>query len=127
MAATTYSVKFSSLSNLSNRKLPIKPYRVLSIHFTRPLPRFSSKHNRISAVTHHSNIPGDSSEEGLNLHDIRQSLIRQEDAIIIALLERSKSHNSTYGKDFFKIDEFNGSLDEYVVQGTEAVRAKVWK
>lgn len=66
-------------------------------------------------------------DDSLNLDGIRQTLIRQEDSIIFALLERSKYYYNvdTYKPDLFKIAGFGGSLVEYMVRETEKLHAKM--
>ncbi|CAN1146251.1 Chorismate mutase 1, chloroplastic [Linum perenne] len=63
----------------------------------------------------------------LTLDSVRRSLIRQEDSIIYGLLERSQyCHNAdTYNPDAFSMDDFHGSLVEYMVKETEKLHAKV--
>lgn len=63
----------------------------------------------------------------LTLESIRHSLIRQEDSIIFALLERAKyCYNAdTYDKNVFSVNGFHGSLVEYMVRETERLHAKV--
>ncbi|KAG5059514.1 hypothetical protein JHK87_000543 [Glycine soja] len=63
----------------------------------------------------------------LTLDGIRNSLIRQEDSIIVSLLERAKySYNAdAYDKDAFFMDGFNGSLVEYMVLQTEKLHSQV--
>ncbi|KAL5206576.1 hypothetical protein ABZP36_034785 [Zizania latifolia] len=63
----------------------------------------------------------------LTLNSIRRSLIQLEDTIIFNLLERSQfSYNpATYDLNASGIVGFNGSLIEYLVQGTEKLHAMV--
>ncbi|PKA65577.1 Chorismate mutase 3, chloroplastic [Apostasia shenzhenica] len=65
--------------------------------------------------------------EILTLDSIRHSLIRQEDSIIFALLERAKyCYNAdTYDRNVFSMNGFRGSLIEYMVRETEMLHAKV--
>ncbi|CAJ1947056.1 unnamed protein product [Sphenostylis stenocarpa] len=65
--------------------------------------------------------------EYLTLEQIRHSLIRLEDSIIFSLLERSQySYNEdTYDPDAFSMDDFHGSLVEYMLRETEKLHAKV--
>ncbi|GAU49642.1 hypothetical protein TSUD_284920 [Trifolium subterraneum] len=65
--------------------------------------------------------------DNLTLDHIRHSLIRQEDSIIFSLLERAQYcyNGDTYDPDAFSMDEFNGSLVEYMVRETEKLHAKV--
>ncbi|KAG5062804.1 hypothetical protein JHK85_003987 [Glycine max] len=62
----------------------------------------------------------------LILDGIRHSLIREEDSIIVSLLERAKySYNANaYDKDAFLVDGFSGSLVEYMVLETEKLHAQ---
>ena len=54
-------------------------------------------------------------------------MIREEDSIIVSLLERAKySYNANaYDKDAFLVDGFSGSLVEYMVLETEKLHAQV--
>ena len=63
----------------------------------------------------------------LILDGIRHSLIREEDSIIVSLLERAKySYDAdAYDKDAFFMDGFNGSLVEYMVLQTEKLHSQV--
>ncbi|KAH1261114.1 Chorismate mutase 3, chloroplastic [Glycine max] len=63
----------------------------------------------------------------LILDGIRHSLIREEDSIIVSLLERAKySYNANaYDKDAFLVDGFSGSLVEYMVLETEKLHAQL--
>ncbi|KAI0504800.1 hypothetical protein KFK09_015753 [Dendrobium nobile] len=63
----------------------------------------------------------------LTLESIRLALIRQEDSIIFALLERAKyCYNAdTYDRSVFSMNGFHGSLVEYMVKETERLHAKV--
>lgn len=65
--------------------------------------------------------------EILTLESIRNSLIRQEDSIIFALLERAKyCYNAdTYNSNVFSINGYHGTLVEYMVRETEKLHAKV--
>ncbi|KAK7307076.1 hypothetical protein VNO77_39818 [Canavalia gladiata] len=65
--------------------------------------------------------------KSLTLDSIRHSLIRQEDSIIFSLLERAQyAYNvDTYEDDGFFMNEFNGSLVEYMVWQTEKLHAQV--
>lgn len=65
--------------------------------------------------------------ESLTLDSIRHFLIRQEDSIIFALLERATYYYNadTYSKDLFSIDGFHGSLVEYMLKETEMLHAQV--
>jgi len=65
--------------------------------------------------------------EYLTLDQIRHSLIRLEDSIIFSLLERSQYayNEDTYDPDAFSMDEFHGSLVEYMLRETEKLHAKV--
>ncbi|KAG8049075.1 hypothetical protein GUJ93_ZPchr0009g1348 [Zizania palustris] len=63
----------------------------------------------------------------LSLNSIRRTLIQLEDTIIFNLLERSQfSYNpAAYDRNASGIVGFNGSLIEYLVQGTEKLHAMV--
>lgn len=65
--------------------------------------------------------------EPLTLANIRESLIRQEDTIIYALLQRAQfSFNApTYDVNSFSIPGFQGSLVEFMLKETETLHAKV--
>nr|XP_023912807.1 chorismate mutase 3, chloroplastic-like [Quercus suber] len=65
--------------------------------------------------------------ETLTLPFIRHSLIRQEDSIIVSLLERAQyCYNAdTYNRDAFTVDSFNGSLVEFMVREIEKLHAQV--
>ncbi|XP_020578436.1 chorismate mutase 1, chloroplastic [Phalaenopsis equestris] len=65
--------------------------------------------------------------KSLTLESVRHSLVRQEDSIIFALLERAKyCYNAdTYDRSMFSMNGFHGSLIEYMVKETERLHAKV--
>ncbi|KAK7266483.1 hypothetical protein RIF29_19127 [Crotalaria pallida] len=65
--------------------------------------------------------------ETLTLDNIRHSLIRLEDSIIVSLLERAQYcyNEDAYDPDAFSIDGFHGSLVEYILRETEKLHAKV--
>ncbi|KAL5553698.1 hypothetical protein UlMin_041099 [Ulmus minor] len=65
--------------------------------------------------------------ESLTLESIRHSLIRQEDSIIFSLLERAQyCYNAdTYDEAAFSMDDFRGSLVEFIVRETEKLHAQV--
>eukprot|EP00262_Sarcandra_glabra_P007927 TRINITY_DN21058_c0_g1_i1.p1 TRINITY_DN21058_c0_g1~~TRINITY_DN21058_c0_g1_i1.p1 ORF type:complete len:279 (-),score=60.25 TRINITY_DN21058_c0_g1_i1:271-1068(-) len=69
----------------------------------------------------------DSTEDAFTLESVRESLIRQEDTIVLNLIERAKyPYNSkTYDKFSFESPDFCGSLVEYIVKETEIAHAKV--
>lgn len=75
----------------------------------------------------HSNVGPELESEPLTLSNIRQSLIRQEDTIIYALLQRAQfSFNApTYDSDSFLIPGFEGSLVDFMLKETEILHAKV--
>uniref|UniRef100_J3NEG3 Chorismate mutase n=1 Tax=Oryza brachyantha TaxID=4533 RepID=J3NEG3_ORYBR len=69
---------------------------------------------------------GESEESNvLTLDSIRSSLIKQEDTIIFSLLERSQFcyNPGTYDRSASGVAGFNGSLVEFMVQGTEKCHA----
>ncbi|KND02300.1 chorismate mutase [Spizellomyces punctatus DAOM BR117] len=63
----------------------------------------------------------------LSLPKIRDELVRLEDSIIFAMIERAQFAQNTniYKKGHFKVDGFNGSFLEYLLQEIEGVHAKV--
>ncbi|KAL5741320.1 hypothetical protein ACOSP7_028052 [Xanthoceras sorbifolium] len=65
--------------------------------------------------------------ENLTLDGIRRSLIRQEDSIIFGLLERAQyCYNAdTYDPNACPMDEFHGSLVDYMLLETEKLHAQV--
>ncbi|GJM93039.1 hypothetical protein PR202_ga09557 [Eleusine coracana subsp. coracana] len=65
--------------------------------------------------------------EILTLDSIRHSLIRQEDSIIFGLLERAQYcfNANTYDSSAFPMDNFEGSLAEYIVIETEKLHAQL--
>jgi hypothetical protein len=74
-----------------------------------------------------SNAGVEAETEPLTLAYIRESLIRQEDTIIYALLQRAQfSFNGpTYDRNSFSIPGFDGSLVEFMLKETERLHAKV--
>jgi len=77
-----------------------------------------------------SNAGVESDTEPLTLSNIRESLIRQEDTIIYALLQRAQfSFNApTYDRNSFILPGFEGSLIDFMLKETESLHAKVsWK
>lgn len=76
-------------------------------------------------VSSHGGVESDC--EPLTLANIRESLIRQEDTIIYALLQRAQfSFNGpTYDRNCFEIPGFEGSLIEFMLKETESLHAKV--
>ena len=75
----------------------------------------------------YSNAGVEAEIEPLTLANIRESLIRQEDTIIYALLQRAQfSFNGpTYDRNSFAIPGFEGSLVEFMLKETERLHAKV--
>jgi len=63
----------------------------------------------------------------LKLENIRNVLIRQEETIIFALVERAQfNHNEIiYSPDGIPIPDFNGSFMDYLLHGTEMLNATV--
>ena len=61
------------------------------------------------------------------LNSVREALIRQEDTIVFALIERVKFpiNSRTYDDNYTSIPGFCGSLVEFIVRNTEANQAKV--
>ncbi|KAF0887684.1 hypothetical protein E2562_002378 [Oryza meyeriana var. granulata] len=80
-----------------------------------------------AAASSKSSGAGGQSDESnvLTLDSIRRSLIKQEDTIIFSLLERSQFcyNPDTYDRNASGIVGFNGSLVEFMVQGTEKLHA----
>lgn len=68
-----------------------------------------------------------SGNNGYTLDSVREALVRQEDTIIFALIERAKFpiNAHAYNENYSKIPDFCGSLVDFVVKNTEAVQAKV--
>jgi len=66
-------------------------------------------------------------EKVYTLASVRENLIRQEDTIIYALIERAKFpfNSHTYDEKYAQIPGFSGSLFEFVVKNTEDIQAKV--
>ncbi|XP_024372293.1 chorismate mutase 1, chloroplastic [Physcomitrium patens] len=75
--------------------------------------------------TSHASVEAET--EPFTLANIRESLIRQEDTIIYALLQRAQfSFNApTYDENSFSIPGFKGSLVEFMLKETETLHAKV--
>ncbi|KAL5723021.1 chorismate mutase [Ranunculus cassubicifolius] len=96
-----------------NLKLTTKTFQTLKLSATS------------SAST--ENKPRVDESESLTLDSIRRSLIRQEDSIIYGLLERSQySYNGdVYNHSAFAMENFHGSLIEFMVKETEKLHAKV--
>lgn len=90
-----------------------------------PTPLKSSDLISPSPLT--SNAGVEAETEPLTLAYIRESLIRQEDTIIYALLQRAQfSFNGpTYDRNSFSIPGFDGSLVEFMLKETERLHAKV--
>lgn len=67
------------------------------------------------------------SANALTLESIRDSLVRQEDTIIHALIERARFpiNSPAYDYSYAKIPGFSGSLLQFIVRETEAFQAKV--
>ncbi|XP_047323255.1 chorismate mutase 1, chloroplastic-like [Impatiens glandulifera] len=65
--------------------------------------------------------------ENYSLNGIRNCLIQQEDSIILSLLERAqyRLNPNTYDPDSFSLEEFDGSLVEYMVKETEKLHARI--
>ena len=63
----------------------------------------------------------------LKLENIRNVLIRQEETIIFALVERAqfKQNEIIYAPGGIPIPNFDGSFVEYLLHGTEALHATV--
>ena len=63
----------------------------------------------------------------LELENIRSVLIRQEETIIFALVERAQFNQNqiTYQPGGITIPDFNGSFVDYLLYGTEALHATV--
>lgn len=61
------------------------------------------------------------------LDSVRKALVRQEDTIVFALIERAKFpfNSLTYDHNYLQIPGFCGSLVDFVVNNTEGVQAKV--
>ncbi|XP_004498812.1 chorismate mutase 2 isoform X2 [Cicer arietinum] len=60
------------------------------------------------------------------LDSVRKALVRQEDTIVFALIERAKFpfNSLTYDHNYLQIPGFCGSLVDFVVNNTEGVQAK---
>ncbi|CAJ1973640.1 unnamed protein product [Sphenostylis stenocarpa] len=56
----------------------------------------------------------------------RASLVRQEDTIIFALIERARFplNSPTYNQSYTSIPQFQGSLLDFVISNTEAMQSK---
>ncbi|XP_057957881.1 chorismate mutase 2-like [Malania oleifera] len=67
------------------------------------------------------------SATSFTLDSIRDSLVRQEDTIIFSLIERAKFplNSAAYTESFLKVSKFSGSIVQYIIQGSEALQAKV--
>ncbi len=63
----------------------------------------------------------------LDIHNLRSLLIRQEETIIFALVERAqfKRNEVIYRADGIAIPDFQGSFVDYLLHGTEALHATV--
>lgn len=63
----------------------------------------------------------------MTLETVRDSLIRQEDTIIFALIERAKYpiNSPTYHQSYASIPRFSGPLIDFIVKQTEALQTKV--
>ncbi|XP_041022667.1 chorismate mutase 2-like [Juglans microcarpa x Juglans regia] len=66
------------------------------------------------------------SANALTLESVRDSLVRQEDTIIYALIERARFpiNSPAYDHSYAKIPGFSGSLLQFLVRETEALQAK---
>lgn len=67
------------------------------------------------------------SANAMTLDSLRDSLIRQEDTIIFALIERARfpTNSPAYDHSYAKFPGYSGSLVQFVVRETEALLAKV--
>lgn len=67
------------------------------------------------------------SANALTLESVRDSLVRQEDTIVYALIERARFpiNSPAYDHSYAKIPGFSGSLLQFLVRETEALQAKV--
>ncbi len=65
--------------------------------------------------------------ESLKLTDLRSALIRQEETIIFAMIERAQfCHNPPiYEPGAIAIPDFDGSFSDYLLQQTEHIHARV--
>ncbi len=65
--------------------------------------------------------------ELLNLDKLREQLIRQEETIIFAMIERAqfKQNQAIYQSGSIEITDHSGSFLDYLLQETEAIHAKV--
>lgn len=74
-----------------------------------------------------ANFESFSSVNEFTLERVRESLIRQEDTIILSLIERAKFpiNSVVYNESSDQIPGFSGSLLHYIVKETEALHAKV--
>ncbi|KAF5456820.1 hypothetical protein F2P56_026256 [Juglans regia] len=69
------------------------------------------------------------SANALTLDSVRDSLVRQEDTIIFALIERTRFpiNSPAYNHSYAKFPGYSGSLVQFVVRETEALLAKAGK
>ncbi|KAG2700333.1 hypothetical protein I3843_07G224900 [Carya illinoinensis] len=69
------------------------------------------------------------SANAMTLDSLRDSLIRQEDTIIFALIERARfpTNSPAYDHSYAKFPGYSGSLVQFVVRETEALLAKAGK
>ena len=65
--------------------------------------------------------------ESLNLDSLREQLIRQEETIIFAMIERAqfKQNQAIYQNGSIQIVNHSGSFLDYLLRETEAIHAKV--
>ncbi|XP_020598545.1 chorismate mutase 1, chloroplastic-like [Phalaenopsis equestris] len=90
------------------------------------LPSPQKKLHSIPSALSHS-IQRTDISKSLTLESVRNLLVRQEDSIIFALLERAKYcyNPDAYDPTLFSIDGSHCSLMEYMVKETEKLHAKV--
>ncbi|ESW33082.1 hypothetical protein PHAVU_001G041900 [Phaseolus vulgaris] len=108
----------SSLSFLCYRLHKPQKESLITIQFQSPQPHFISC-TLISRMAK-------AEEKVYTLASVRENLIRQEDTIIYALIERAKFpfNSHTYDEKYAQIPGFSGSLFEFVVKNTEDIQAK---
>ena len=66
-------------------------------------------------------------QQQLNIENLRCSLIRQEETIIFALIERAQFRQNLiiYKENGISIPNYNGSFSDYLLNETEVIHAKV--
>lgn len=110
-----------------SRSVNLLPHQTYGVRFSHSIPSVKGNHLKVSATA--TGLPAKKridESESLTLDAIRHSLVRQEDSIIFSLLERSQYcyNPDTYDPNAFPLDDFGGSLVEFMLKETEKLHAQ---